>query len=397
NSIGIKSNLKDNAPIKKIVIKAPDNVFLGFKTHIDAYGIDEYERRVELKGSISYKTDNGKFLDGVLVPDKTGTATVTVTSGGVSAQTKISVLQKMNEIKFSTDKYELKSGSTITPTLIAYDENGKMANIDLSDVELTSSNDYVKISDNKVSAISKGASHITAKIGELTANAQVLVDGAESIGTTNNIKIADTNNKASELSDDGYRFAVFGNTKNNEILFDMFVMNRATINMKKTSDFQFFLGGAVNTKTLTHVADTSYTAKEYSSINKNGDTFITLPNATSYIYDGDTSVWTSFKNDVKNSGKNLFVFIDRNFISNNETEKELFKQILEDAAKTKTVYVFGGGFTNSYGIENGVRYVNTAGFFESVTLEGTSLDYVKYLLVTVNDTDVTYEYLQAVK
>jgi len=115
------------------------------------------------------------------------------------------------------------------------------------------------------------------------------------------------------------------------------------------------------------------------------------------IYTDDTSVWKRFKDDVKNSGKNLFVFIDRNFISNNETEKELFKEILEDAAKEKTVYVFGGGFTNSYGIENGVRYLNTAGFFESVTLEGTSIDYIKYILVTVNGTDVTYEYLQAVK
>ena len=51
----------------------------------------------------------------------------------------------------------------------------------------------------------------------------------------------------------------------------------------------------------------------------------------------------------------------------------------------------------SYEDINGVRYLNTAGFFESVTLEGTSIDYIKYILVTVNGTDVTYEYLQAVK
>jgi len=397
NSIGIKSNLKDNAPIKEIIIKSPKNAFSGFKTHIVAYGIDEYERRVELKDKISYKTDNGKISNGVLIPDEKGTATVTVTSGRKSAQTEIYVLDTPHEIKFTSDKYEMKSGSVITPELVAYDENGKTANIDLSDVELTSSNEYVKINDAKIEALSKGAAHITAKIGELTANAQVLVDGAESIGTINNIKIADAKNKSSDIDDGGYRFAVFGNTKNNETLFDMFVMNKATIKMKNTSDFQFFLGGEVNTKTLSHVDGTYHTAKEYSSINKNGDTFITLPNATSYIYNDDTSVWTRFQNDVKNSGRNLFVFIDRNLISKNKVEVSMFKQLLEDAAKEKTVYVFGGGFTNSYGLENGVRYVNTAGFFKSVTLEGTSLDYIKYLLVTVNGTDVTYEYLQAVE
>ncbi len=397
NSIGITSTLKGNAPLKEIVIKAPKNAFSGFKTHIEAYGIDEYERRVELDGKITYKTDNGKISNGVLVPEKSGTATITVTSGEKSAQAKISVLDAPHEIKFTSDKYEIKSGSTITPELLAYDENGKTASIDLSDVELTSSNEYVKVNDAKVVAVSKGACHITAKIGEITANAQVLVDGAESIGTINNIKIADAKNKSSNVSDGGYRFSVFGNTKNNETLFDMFVMNNATIKMKNTSDFQFFLGGGVNTETLFHVDGTYHTAKEYSCINKNGDTFITLPNATSYIYNDDTSVWTRFQNDVKNSGRNLFIFIDRNFISQNDVEVLMFKQLLEDTAKEKTVYVFGGGFTNGYGIENGVRYVNTAGFFESVTLEGTSLDYVKYLLVTVNGTDVTYEYLQAVE
>ena len=43
-------------------------------------------------------------------------------------------------------------------------------------------------------------------------------------------------------------------------------------------------------------------------------------------------------------------------------------------------------------VENGVRYLNTAGVFPSIALKGTSISYVKYILVTVNGSDVTYEY-----
>ncbi len=397
NSIGIKTNAGKNAKIKKIGIDAPKNAFAGFKTEIKVYGIDDYDRKVSFSGKITYKTDNGSINNGTLIPENEGIATVTVTSNGKTQKEKITVLSAPCEISFDKDKYDIKSGESVIPVLIAKDENGKTANINLSDVELTASNDCVKITDNKVTAVNSGGSHITAKIGEITANAQILVDGAEPIGNIENKKIKDANNVSQELKDGGYRFSVFGNTKSNETLFNTFVMNRATIKMKQNSDFQFFLGGDINTKTLSHVENTYHTAREYSSIKKNGDTFITLPNTSNYIYTNDTTLWTKFKNDVKNSEGNLFIFLDRNFISNNKTEVSIFKNILEEQAMNKNVYVFGGGFVNQNTKENNIRYINTAGFFPSVSLDGTSIDYVKYVLVTVNGNDVTYEYKQAVR
>ncbi len=397
NSIGIKTNLKNTDALRDLVIDAPRNAFSGFKTAIKVYGIDIYDRKVELSGKVVYKTDNGKISDGVLIPDKKGEATITVSSRGKTKKIKITVLDTPHEISFSDDKYEMKKDTAIKPTLIAKDKNGKMANIDLSDVDLTSSDECVKIKSSEIVAVSEGAANVTAKTGKITANTQILVDGAESIGKLKNVKIKDSKCTSSEVLDGGYRFSVFGNTKKNETLFDMFIMNRATIKMKNTSSFQFFLGGDVNDKTLLNISETSYKAKEYACITKNGDTFITLPNESNYIYKNDTAVWTEFKNDVKNSGRNLFVFVDRNFISKNQVEASIFKKILEDAAENKTVYVFGGGFVNDSTIENNVRYVNTAGFFNSVTLEGTSPDYIEYVLVTVNGNDVTYEYKQAVK
>lgn len=397
NSIGIVSNAKESSKVSSIKVNAPKNAFLGFESYIAVDGYDEYLRKTELKRLISFKTDNGTIKNGVLVPEKTGIANITVSYSGLTAKTSVNVLESPTEIIFSDEEIKLKSGETYTPVLVGKDKNGKSANINLSDAEVTLSNECVKINKNTVSALSKGASHITAKIGKITANAQILVDGADSIGKIANIKIDDASNVSSEVLKDGYRFSVFGNTKENAVLFDKLVMNRATIEMKRNSDFQYFLGGDVNEKTLSHIDETYYTAKAYSCINKNGDTFITLPNVNSKIYNGDTSIWTNFKNDVKNSTGNLFVFLDRNFISNNEVEVKEFKRVLEDAAISKNVYVFGGGFVNESTIEENVRYVNTAGFFNSVTLEGTSVDYIKYVLVTVNGGHVTYEYKQAVR
>lgn len=397
NSIGIVSKAKMSTKVESIKINAPENAFSGLKTHITVDGYDEYLRKTELKKKITFKTDNGTIKDGVLIPEKCGIANITVSYSGLTAKTSVNVLESPTEIEFHDEEIKLKSGEIYAPVLIGKDKNGKSANIDLSDAELILSDEYIKIDKNSVVALSKGAVNFTAKIGEITANTQVLVDGAESIGKIKNIKIADANNTSSDVLPGGYRFSVFGNTKENAVLFDMFVMNRATIKMKQNSDFQYFLGGDVNEKTLSFVDGTYYTAKEYSCTTKNGDTFITLPNVGSKIYNGDTSVWTNFKNDVKNSTGNLFVFLDRNFISNNETEVKEFKKVLEDVAKEKTVYVFGGGFVNESAIEENVRYVNTAGFFNSVTLEGTSVDFIKYVLVTVNGGHVTYEYKQAVR
>ena len=397
NSIGIVSNAKMSTKVSNVEINAPQNAFSGTKTHITVDGYDEYLRKTDLKKKITFKTDNGIIKDGILIPEKTGVANITVSYSGLTKKASINVLEKPNEIAFSDEEIKLKSGENYTPILIGKDKSGKSSYIDLNDTELILSDNCIKIDKNNIMALSKGAVNLTAKIGEITANTQVLVDGAESIGKIENIKIADADNTSSDVMPGGYRFSVFGNTKQNAVLFDMFVMNRATIKMKQNSDFQYFLGGDVNENTLSHVDGTYHTAKEYSCVNKNGDTFITLPNVNSKIYNGDATVWTNFKNDVKNSTGNLFVFLDRNFISNNEVEVKEFKNVLEDAAQTKCVYVFGGGFVNESNVEENVRYINTAGFFNSVTLEGTSVDYIKYVLVTVNGNKVTYEYKQAVR
>lgn len=397
NSVGIKTTLSDKASLKNIKLVAPKYAFSGYSANVSIYGTDEYDREVKIDKTVVYKTDNGTIKDGKLIPKKSGKATITAYCMGLTAKATITVLTNPCEIYFKQDKVALTSGKLYTPVLFAKDEQGKIAEIDVKEVSLTSSAPFVEIENGTVKAVSQGSTLVTAKIDNITANMQVIVDGAEELGTTENIRIEDKQNKSSELKSGGYRFAVFGNTKTPKTMFDKFVMNRATLKMKEASSFQYILGADVNTDTLSHINGTYSTAKEYSCTERNGDTFITLPNVGGTIYNGDVTLWTRFLEDVNAGKNNLFIFIDRNYISQNETEIKLFKQAVEEAAKSRNVYVFGGGFVNKNTIEEKVRYINTAGFFPSVSLEGTSVSYVKYVLVTVNGKDVTYEYKEAVR
>ena len=209
-----------------------------------------------------------------------------------------------------------------------------------------------------------------------------------------NITVPDTQNTYKDLTEEGaFRFSVFGNTRDVSTLFDQFIMNNALYKMKLSSDFQVFLGANVNTKEIEKVSNNYVLAKNYNCFGDGPNTFITLPNVSGKVYTGDISVWSKFQNDVKNAGQNLFIFLDRNFISNNQVEFLSFTKTVNAAAQSgKNVYVFGGGFVNQNTVDDGVRYINTAGVFPSVAIDGTSPSYIKYVLVTINGNEVTYEY-----
>ncbi len=327
-------------------------------------------------------------------PQKAGVITLSALFGNFTAEKEITVLPSPRELNFKETKITLKSGETYIPLLSGKDAEGNTAQILPKDTKITVSNDCVEVLGNTIVAKKKGAAIVTAKFGSVSANMAVMIDGAEEIGVPENKTIADAKNRASTLyKDDAYRFAVFGNTRECKVLFDRFIMNNALYKMKNNSAFQVFLGADVNTKEIERVSTDYVLAKNYNRFDKNGSTFITLPNVSGRIYTNDAAVWTKFMSDVNTSGENLFIFLDRNYISDKEAELSAFQSIVTGAAKKgKNVFVFGGGFVNKNTIDSGVRYINTAGVFPSVSLTGTSPSYIKYVLVTVNGTDVTFEY-----
>ncbi len=396
NSIGIMSTIDKVLSASTAKIDAQQNVFVGTSTPIEVTGYDKYGRKADLSLSRAvYNTNgNGKVSDGVYYPAKTGTMKLTVKIGKVSAEKSFNVLESPGEINFTEGKVALKTGEKYSPILVGKDIKGTSAEIYLKDIDVTVSGDAVEYDNGTLTAKKTGASVVTAKFGKVTANMVILVDGAEEISAPENIAIPDEKNTYKDMTHaNAFRFSVFGNTREESVLYDRFIMNTALYKMRRLSDFQVFLGADVNAEQIKNVADNYVTAKNYNRFDKEDCTFITLPNVSGTIFGSGSTSWNSLQKDINSSHKNLFVFVDRNYISNDEAELRIFKRALKEASDSgKNVFVFGGGFVNKNTIEDGVRYVNTAGVFPSISLEGTSISYVKYILVTVNGNDVTYEY-----
>lgn len=399
NSLGVISTAESKAPAVSAKLLAPEQMFLNTGAKLEFVGLDKYKREVLLGASkVAYTAQGGTVKEGVFYPTKTGTFSISAKSGKLTAETTITVLDTPREMNFESDKITLNAGETFAPVLIGKDANGKRAQICLSDVTVTTSNNAVRVEKENIVAAKTGATVITAKFGDITANMAVMVGSAKGIGVPENQTVRDVQNTYRELTTEGaFRFTVFGNTREETVLYDQFLMNTALYKLKDAGDFQVFLGANVHTDKISAVLEDYVTAKHYNRFDKGENTFITLPNVSGAIYNGDASVWTTFAEDVKNTKQNLFIFLDRNFISNDEAELMAFYRIVNEAAAGgKHVYVFGGGFVNQNTIDDGVRYINTAGIFPSIAIGGTSPSYIQYVVVTVNGAEVTYEYKQMI-
>lgn len=395
NAVGVVSKAEKNAPLSKITIESENNVFLNSSLSLSVLGFDTYlrEKQVDLS-SVTFKATNGSVSHGRFTPKTAGTAVVTATYQGFSAQKEITVLSNPREINFTEKTVRLSSGETYVPVLIGKDKNGKKAAISIQEVAVFVSSDAALFDGARLVAKTKGAAIVTATFGSVTANMCALVDGAEEVGVPENITIPDEKNVPAELETDAsYRFAVFGNTRKEVVLFDKLLMNSVLYKMKEESKFQVFLGADIHENIISRVSTDYVFAKNYNCFGDDVSSFITLPNVKGTIYNGDASVWTRFQEDVNRAGKNVFIFLDRNYISTKPIELSVFYKTVENAAAAgKNVFVFGGGFVNQNTVDNGVRYINTAGIFPSIKVGGTSPSYIKYVLVTVNDKDVTFEY-----
>ena len=395
NALGVVMETEENAPAVSLEIISSDSVFSGLSLPLDVVGADKYHRKAQIcKENAVFTADSGKIDGNIFYPSRTGKVKISVACDGLVGEKEIIVFGAPREMSFQNKKVQVKSGEMHPLSLIGSDSDGNKAPICLGDVSLTTTNHSVRLTGETVVGVQKGSSLVTASLGQITANMAVMVDGAPEIGVPDNIAIPDTQNLEKSLYADGaYRFAVFGNTRESVTLFDRFLMNNALHKMRLSSKFQVFLGADVHVSEVERVCSDYVLAKKYNCFGDGVSTFITLPNVNGKIYNGDASVWSSFRNDVKRAGQNLFIFIDRNYISDQQAEVQAFKNVLNEAASSgKNVYVFGGGFVNQNAIDSKVRYVNTAGIFPSISLEGTSPSYIKYVLVTVNGADVTFEY-----
>lgn len=398
NSIGITSSAT-LSELARIEIKTDDtNVFRNTSRWVWLEGYDQYEQKLELdaeKIEWTIVSGSGNMQGDVLYPTETGKVLLKAIYGDFAAEIELNVLDTPHRMKFTDEKVKLSSGESTLLCLCGWDENGRKAEVYLKDTDLLIKNPIASQNGNYITAERSGATIITANFGSVNANMALMVDGTDEISVPDNKRIEDTQNKSAEITDHGFRFTVFGNTRTPNNLFDLFMMNRATAAMKKNGALHAFVGSETDTDTLANLEGNYFSTQSYQQFTHETSTFITLDNSTGTISGGGFEQWSKFRYDMNTLvGNNVFIFLQKGAISTNAVEVNEFHRIVERAAAAgKNVYVFYGGYKNENYIENGVRYIGTAGVFPSIGLKppANNISYVKYVQVTVNGDEVSYE------
>ncbi|MBE7034972.1 MAG: phosphodiester glycosidase family protein [Ruminococcaceae bacterium] len=402
NSIGIVTENLERPAYSALRISADDDaVFCGTSLWLKAEKLDQYSRFMEYAPTDTIRwtvvEGSGYVSNDFFYPTAPGKAIIRGQVGSYHDEITLTVLDTPHRLVFKDKTLSLSSGQKAVLYLTGYDANGFSAAIYPKDVRMTVLNPRIaKIENNSVRATKSGSTVITAALGDVAANMAVSVDGAEMVSVPTGAAIADPSQTASSATDDGFRFTVFGNTRDPQKFFDLYIMNGVVKAVKKESDINFFVGNGVNADLLTGLGDALVTAKGYSEFTKGGSTFVTLKNAYgTSLFGADKTQLGKLESCVSRlSGGNLFVFLNDHNLSSLDAEIMAFKALMETAAKKGcTVYVFAGGFVNETVMENGVRYITTAGVFPSIGLKppATNISYVKYYVVTVNGDSVTYE------
>ena len=400
NSIGILANTKTTRKLTAIRIKSDsDAVFAGTSICLVPELLDQYGLKMDLLPieDVTWSVVSGKgyVKDGFFYPTSPGNAVIRAEMDTISDEISLNVLDTPYRLTFSAAKLTGTVGSAQTLWLTGTDIEGNSANVYPKDVSLSVRNSSIAtVSGNSIKALANGSTVISAVLGGATAYASFTVGDAKAVSAPKNVMLPDPQQKTTENGGD-FTFTVFGNTRTPKVLFDLFIMNGVKKAVQNECDMNFFVGNDVDESLLQEVQG-NITADSYHSFTHRGSTFVTLKNAygTSF-FSADQTQWKKLKQEVENlSGGNFFVFVNDHNLSPLSAEITVFKNLMKEAAKkADNVYVFAGGFVNETLIEDGVRYITTAGVFPSIGIKPgtTNISYVKYYLVTVNGSEVTYE------
>ncbi len=341
---------------------------------------------------------NATVSNNIVTSTIPGIVTLRGEAAGFLDEATISILDTPQRLSFSSKEYALSGGESCTFEVFGRDLFGTKARLAPGDIKIQLENPSVaSVSGNQLTAKSYGSTVLSASFGGATAYAVVTVDGAEKISAPKDEILPDPMQKDASIDvPGGFTFTVFGNTRTPVKFFDLYIMNGVVNTLRSKSSINYFVGNNIDTSLLTELYNNKYLADSYAKRTYNGSTFITLKNSSgSTLFGSDKSQWEKLRQEIEAfSGGNLFVFLNDHNISSMDTEILVFKKLMAEAAKkASNVYVFAGGWVNETVIEDGVRYITTAGVFPSIGVKppATNISYLKYYLVTVNGDIVTYE------
>ncbi len=397
NSAAITLELEDPV-MMGVKMQADDTrLFAGTSRWVWLEGVDQYGRKMDIpQEEVTWSVDGGGTVtDGMFYPDGVGTVTITGRYQGMVDTKELQVVEKPYSMYFSSEELHMSTGGQETLFLYGKEENGYQVLMYPKDVNIEIQNGLGQMNGNKLTALASGSGLVTAQLGETTAHMALYVDTEGSIEVPDGYQLPDQLERHAELNgaENSFRFTVFGNTREPQNLYDIHIQQRLISQMRANGEKFGFVGGELSQDVMNALDGDYFRAENYNIFTHKGSTFISLNNSQGTLYGSDAKQWQWFEQDIANVTGNLFIFLNNDNITDNPTELKHFTEVVEGAAaRGANVFVFMHSWGNFTTVTNDVRYIHTAGVFDTVNLRGPATIYnVKYYAVTVNGSDVTYE------
>lgn len=192
-----------------------------------------------------------------------------------------------------------------------------------------------------------------------------------------------------------FRFSVFGNSRPSRNMLERVLLARLTENINTNLDAASFVGQYALAAAKDVKKSSLATNAGYKSFDIKGSRFIQLDMGTGSLRIGNPEQWSWFLQQLDSArGNNIFIFLSGSPLSfKDNLEAGLFQDILtKNKQKTgKNLWVFYKSEKNNSYMENGVKYITSAGF-DIDGISGENIELAKYILVTVMGDNVTFEF-----
>lgn len=219
----------------------------------------------------------------------------------------------------------------------------------------------------------------------------------ESAAMPQDTAYADPANKSTvyHKNSNSFRLAVFGQSREPENLLEKLLTVRFSENINANYDAAAFVGTGKHGITNSIKKPFVSTSAGYKSVDIKNSRLIQLDTSKKGLRPSDTSQWKWFFDQLNSfDGDNIFIFLEQSAksFSDSRESKLFFETVTKTKESTgKNIWVIYKNGANSSFMENGIKYLTTTGF-EVEGLDPSKTDLARYLLITVNGKDITFEF-----
>lgn len=345
NAVGVVANKKADKNGFITIETDSDYVFNGTSLLLNGKVHDSLGNITD--SAVTWNVTGGKVKGDYYIPSGTGTQTLTATHSNMRKTKEIKVLDAPVKLSTGLKEYKIASGDSAYISLIGEDSKGYKAYLNLKDVDITLSSSILSVDGNSIKGVKKGSALATFNFGDVQTSAIIRVGG-----DTSKITLPeDVTTEDSGEIENGFSFAVFGDTQSKNTLTEKLVLRKYASVLKDT-DVTVFAG---NTAFLpSEMPCNVITTKDFSTSKFDGATIITL-NA-SY-----PEQWAKVIDEIKNARtKNIFIVTSKTINDDSEFNEEMLIEIKEKYLENANLCVIS---PDSYGVLNdsGIKHVQIPG------------------------------------